>query len=436
MNTPTPRTMGSRVSAAPAMDVQSPVNTPSAMPSFLPSVGVTDDYALTPVATAVNAWNGRVQMPQGMSQNLVAPDQEQGILAQVNSLSIHSLSMMQVSALASDPEVALHRSLGAFLDRIDKSESPQIFRLVSELNTAIKAEDLDGLADKILNGKPSFMDRLLGMFSAKRLTASKNAAFESLQTLVAGKSRKLSTVIDKMEKEVEIEKQKALEEARTLERLKDNYRARFGEFVLATVFLSTMLAKARQELAVIEQGTAKGTYTGQMTLQEAQDKVQALESRALAVEGVMTKLPAEQLVIRQVQTATIQTVQEVSTTTASRFASIKMTLLTLYGAMSVQNLQRTAQQGADLDANLNIVRNKLVTSVATTAANAAGNNRLAQAQQLQEVTKNIRELVAITDKARVDNQAKFDQARSMLSDARNELTTLGAVIRPDQAIQI
>ena len=64
-------------------------------------------------------------------------------------------------------------------------------------------------------------------------------------------TKKLGTVIDTMEKQIEVEKQKALEEARNLEKLKDNYRTRFSEFVMATVFLSTMLAKGRQELAAL-----------------------------------------------------------------------------------------------------------------------------------------------------------------------------------------
>ncbi|MEJ8856671.1 hypothetical protein WKW79_19000 [Variovorax robiniae] len=405
------------------------------VPTFMPAAPVQHDVPAVPAATP-GAWTGEVIFPQGMSPALVSPERQRGIVEQVNALSIHDMSLMQIAGLGSDVEVALHKSLGAFLDRIDKGESPQVFRLVSELNTAIKAEDLDGLADKILNGKLPLMDRILGKLSPRNLTSAGDAAFESLRLLVAGKTRKLGTVIEGMEKKVEAEKQKAVEEARSLERLKDNYRARFGEFMMTTLFLSTLLGKAREELAAIEAAHAQGDYTGAMTPQEAQDKVQALESRALAVEAVLTKLPAEQLIIRQIQTATIQTVQEVTTTAAGRFASIKMTLLTLHGTMTVQNLQRTDRQGAELDANLNKVRNKLVKQVVTTAANAPGDNRLAQANQLKGVTQTVSELVAITEKARIDNQAKFDAARSMLVQARAELTELGAVIRPDQAVKL
>ena len=431
-----PRVLGS---AAPALTTpnatQTDISMPSMVPSFLPLVGASTDtaFALSPVA---KAWDGKLKMPQGVTEGVLTLDQSNGIVNQVQSLSIHDLSLLQISSLGAEVEIALHKSLGSFLDRIEKGDSPQIFRLISELNAAIKAEDLDGLADKIMNGKLGFFDKLLGLLNPKKMATSRANMFEELRMMVSGKSRKLSSVLDKMEKDIEVEKSRALEEARNLERLKDNYRTRFGDFVLATVFLSTLLVKAQQELAEVTAAEARGDFSRKMTLQEAQDKVQALESRALSIEAVLTKLPAEQLVIRQVQTATIQTVQEITTTTAGRMASIKMTLLVLHSAMGAQNLQRTAQQGADLDANLSKVRNRLVTQVVTNAANAPGDNRLQQASQLRDVVKNTRELQAVVEKARLDNKVKFDGARAILVQARTDLTELGAVIRTDKVLTI
>ena len=431
-----PRVFGS---TAPALTTPNATQTdssiPSIVPSFLPLAGASTDTALA-LSPAANAWDGRLKMPQGVTEGVLTLDQSNGIVNQVQSLSIHDLSLLQISGLGAEVEIALHKSLGSFLDRIEKGDSPQIFRLVSELNAAIKAEDLDGLADKIINGKLGFFNKLLGLLNPKKMASSRANMFEDLRMMVSGKSRKLSSVLDRMEKDIEVEKSKALEDAKSLERLKDNYRARFGDFVLATVFLSTLLVKAQQELAEVTAAEARGDFSRKMTLQEAQDKVQALESRALSIEAVLTKLPAEQLVIRQVQTATIQTVQEITTTTAGRMASIKMTLLVLHSAMGVQNLQRTAQQGADLDANLSKVRNRLVTQVVTSAANAPGDNRLQQASQLRDVVKNTRELQAVVEKARLDNKVKFDGARAILVQARTDLTELGAVIRTDKVLTI
>lgn len=384
---------------------------------------------------AADIWNEELVIPPNLNSTHLASAQSEAIVAQVKSLSIKTLTLSDISALGAECETALHKSLGSFLDRIDKSQSPEIFRLVASLDTAIRAENLDGLADKIIKGDIGLLNRLLGTLSFRKLATARSAAFENLRLLVAGKARKLSSVIETMEKQVEAEKSKAIEEAQNLERLKDNYRLRFFEFATATIFLSTLLAKARQELAEIAADPSHGTQSGELTRQEAQDKVQALESRALAVEGVFTKLPAEQLVIRQIQAAAIQTVQEVTTTTAGRFASIKMALLTLHAAMQVQSLQRTAQQGADLDLNLSRVRDRLSKQVVGSAAHAPGDNRLAQAQQIKAATQNIGELVEIVEKARAENTVKFAQARALLAQARSDLTTLGAVIRPDQPLK-
>lgn len=378
-------------------------------------------------------------LPDGLatpaaSAIVLTPEQKRDIETRVAGLDLRTLSLLQIAQLGAESEVALHRSLGAFLDRIDRGDSPQIFRLVDELGATVKAEDLEGLAERILEGKPGFVDSLLGRLSRKRLAATRDALFENLRLLLAGKTRKLSGVVDALQKDIEVEQAKAVEEARALERLKENYRDRFDEFAVATAFLSTLLAKARAEFGRLAADEAAGRHDSAMSLQEAQDKLQAIESRALAVEGVFTKLPAEQLVIRQVQTATIQTLQEVTTTTAARIASIKMTLLALHGALGVQNLQRIARQGADLDRNLAAVRDRTVAKVATEAANAPGDNRLAQAQQLREVVAATAQLQALVDRARADNAAKFEQAREMLQQARRDLTTLGATIRPDRPL--
>ena len=45
------------------------------------------------------------------------------------------------------------------------------------------------------------------------------------------------------------------------------------------------------------------------------------------------------------------------------------------------------------------------------------------------------ELVEIAERARAANRAKFDEARTLLARARDELTGLGAVIRPDAALK-
>jgi hypothetical protein len=96
----------------------------------------------------------------------------------------------------------------------------------------------------------------------------------------------------------------------------------------------------------------------------------------------------------------------------------------------VQDLQRLAQQGADLDSNLNKVRGMLMKDVVETAATAPGDNRLAQAQQLQSVVADTQSLVALVDAARDTNQRKFDEARALMAQAREDMLALGKSMNP------
>ncbi len=420
-----PRVIGGASAQLPTQTAE-PTNI---IPSFVPvSAPITTENALVVPTTA---WSGKAILPQNFGVSLPLAQITQ-IEKDVTNLSIHSLTMLQIATLASESEAALNKSLGAFLDRIDKGNNPQIFRLVQELNKEVKEQDLGGLADKIINGKPGWWQSMMSKLSAKKRAEAMAALHEELRALVSAKTKKLEGTLVKMEREVEDLKTVALDEAKNFEKLKDNYRARFMEFAAATVFLNTFLAKAKDELAVLKAQEAAGQMPAGLTVNEALDKVQAIESRALAVEGTFTKLPAEQLVVTQIQTATIQSVQEVTTTTGGRFASIRMALVSIHGAMQVQNLQRIAQQGKDLDTNLNNVRNRLATQVVTVAANAPGDNRVAQAEQLKAVVANTQALQAVVEQARIDNEAKFQSAREMLGQARTDLTALGAVIRPDK----
>ena len=112
-----------------------------------------------------------------------------------------------------------------------------------------------------------------------------------------------------------------------------------------------------------------------------------------------------------------------------------MTLLTIHGALVTQGVQRLAEQGAALDANLLAARSALMKDVVGKAANAPGDNRLAEANGLKKIVADTRELVQIVDRAVEANKQKFEAARSITQQARQELAELGASIRPDLPLQ-
>ena len=344
------------------------------------------------------------------------------------------MPLREIATLGNEAEVALHRTLDSFLSKIDQFENPRLFKLVAELKEKVDQQELPALADRILNGKPGAWDRFKGMFSKKALAKAMDQVWEDTKRLASGKTRTLVDLVNTMDRELRAEQSKLEGEIRNMEQLKGVYRDRYSDFVVTVAFMSAFLEKAKMEVQMAEQVTDPNNPVQKAELDDLRDKFQALESRALALEGTLSRLPADQLVIRQLQNAGITTLQETSTTAASRFASIKMTLLTIHGALVTKSVQQLADQGAALDANLASVRGTLMRDVVTKAANAPGDNRLAQAEQLRGIVSETTVLVGIIEQARTSNAQKFKQARNTFAQARQEMLALGQQIRPDRQL--
>lgn len=360
----------------------------------------------------------------------LTPEQVQQVKGQLAGRSLAGTSQLEIAKLGSEAEAQLHRTLGSFLDKIEKSEQPKIFSLVSRLSEAVDEQRLPALADEILNAKPTMMEKIGGLFNKKSMSRAMQRVFEEIRLRAAGKTKTLNDLIKVMEKELEQEQRRLEAELRSQEQLKDSYREHFSNFGVVVAFMNSWLAQSRQEL---QQATDSGADP--TTLRLMTEKLQALESRNLALESTLTRLPSDQLTIRMLENAGISTLQETTTTASGRFASIKMTLLTIHGALITQGVQRLAEQGAALDANLLAVRSALMKDVVGKAANAPGDNRLVEATALKKIVADTRELVTLVDRAAQANQQKFEAARTLTREARQELAELGAAIRPDLPLQ-
>ncbi|MFC7633374.1 hypothetical protein ACFQVB_38120 [Paraburkholderia humisilvae] len=354
------------------------------------------------------------------------PEQIAKIRQRVGSFDFAQIRQEQIATLGAEPTLALNRILDAYLTRINRAESPQIFKLIPALDEAVAKERLGELADSILNAKPSVIDRLRGMLSKRSRVRVLNRVYEDLSRDAKKKSKTLSDVVEGMEGKLTLELKNLGAELLELESMKNEYRGIFVAFAEETVFLQNVLKKAKAEAPALL--AAAGPDLARQ--QEIQDKLQSLESVAVARETMMTRMPAEQIVIRQVQNAAISTVQEVVTTMGDRFASIRMTLITINGTQMIQNVQRLAESGANLDNNLQEVRAHLMQGVVTNAAQAPGNNRVEQANSLKRVVADTQALQTIVENARVSNQAKFEEARNTLAGVRQDLLALGMKVNP------
>jgi len=377
-----------------------------------------------PTATAPVLPTG-LNFPQNFPLTL-EPQQLNAIQTRVQGFNFAALPAQNIALLGQEPTDSLNRALDSFLDRINKNENPQLFKLVDTLSESIAKEKLGDLAEQMLSAQPGLKDRILGMFSKKALQRGLDKAYEELGRIARNKSKTLSDVVVGMERQLKVEMAKLQDELRNMDALKGEYRKAFVSFGEEVLFLNNALAKAQAEAPALLAAADKDV----MAQQEIHDKLQALESVALSRESMLTRMPAEALIIRQVQNAGISTLQELTVTMGDRFASIRMTLLGIHGANLVRNVQRLGEANATLDNQLQEARAKLMVGVVTTAANAPGNNRLEQANNLKKVVADTQALQTIVETARDSNRAKFIEARTTLAQARQDIQALGQRIPP------
>ena len=348
---------------------------------------------------------------------------EKGLAA----LDFATMASGDVIKIGLDAEQALQRTLDGFLARLDKNTASAVFALFGRLEKGVEDADLPDILDKLQNGKkPGFIGSLIGKFRGKRPDEVAAEILAQIGDLIAGRTRTLADQMTRLEGELSGEMQKLFAELQALEALKQSYGAHFGKFTIAAAVARAFLEKARAYVAAEEAGLNLADPVAQTRVIELKDKLRLLESRALALEGTYTRLPADQLVIQQIEQAGIATLQETATTVASRFASIKMTLLSIQGAFAVKSVQQLAGRQARLDKQLTELRGRALKDVAVTAALAPGENRLAQARQIEQIIATTNEIHTLVAAARKSTEEKFEQARQKFAAAREELSTLAS----------
>jgi len=232
--------------------------------------------------------------------------------------------------------------------------------------------------------------------------------------------------MQRLEVELGREMQALSGELRTLDQLKQKYGEHFGQFTVDAAVARAFVDRAGAYVQAQAAAADAADVVAQSRVRELEDKLRLLESRALALEGTYTRLPADQMVIQQVQAAGVATLQETATTVASRLASIKMALLSIQGAFAVKVVQQLSARQAKLDEQLTKVRAEALKDVAVTAAKAPGDNRLAQARQIESVIASTQEIDQLVRAARQETDQKFDTAREVFAQSRTALAELHA----------
>lgn len=366
-------------------------------------------------------------VPQPISTGAIVLRSEQRVTAEktLAQIDFAAMSPGDVIKIGLDAEQALQRTLDGFLARLDRNTAAAVFALFGRLEKGVDDANLPEILEKVQNGeKPGMIGRLLGRLRGKRPDQLAQELLTAIGDLIAGRTRTLADEMTRLEGELSKEMQKLFAELQALEALKRSYGTHFGEFTVAAGVARALLDKARAYVDAEEAALDIADPVAQGRVLELKDKLRLLESRALALEGSYTRLPADQLVIQQIEQAGITTLQETATTVASRFASIKMTLLSIHGAFAVKSVQQIAGRQARLDRQLTELRGRALKDVAVSAALAPGDNRVAQAEQIEQIIATTKEIHGLVGAARKTTDEKFEVARQKFAAARQELATL------------
>lgn len=346
--------------------------------------------------------------------------------AAVAKLSFRRMQNDAVVRIGYEAEEKLKKTLDAFLSALDGKNAEEVFKLFDRLQQGVQDAELPQVVTQLQTvDKPGILARIGGFFRGKSLSDLVREAYDKLRGVISGKTKTLVDVVSEVEKEGNERMKRLTGELQRMEQLKIAYRENFNDFAVAAVVAATFLEQSRKIVAEEETRVAQIEDPREKAdLEDMRQRLALLESRSTNLVGSLTRLPADRLVIQQIQQAGVQTFQEMIITSGSRLASIKMNLLALNAGFSVKGVQLMAERQAKMDQQLTDIRGGLVRDVATTAATAPGDNRLKQAEQIKQIIVQTKEIDQIVKQAREQNATKFAAARDQFDEARKALAEL------------
>lgn len=358
----------------------------------------------------------------------ITQDQQTKALAFANQFDITTIQQQNIGMIGAEQDAAIHKCLTPFLERIEKSTSANIFKLVDAFNATIEKEDLGALADRILNSPPSAFDKFLGMFSKKALTKGMEKAWNETVDTVKGKTASMKKVIEKMEMDTALEQRKVYDEITVMESLKRSYATEYGNYITAVAGTFMFLEVAKSKVAAIAASIDPNDQQGNFYLTELNSKLQVLESRYTVMETSLTRIPAEQASIAILTDASVKTLQESVGSSSATFASIKSTLISINGIIVTMGLQNSSKGTQNLNRNLLETRAKMLNQVVTTATESIGLARIEQAQQVKDVIAQTAAMYENKRKLELLNKDRFIQAQAILSDSRAQMLQLSQTV--------
>jgi len=309
-----------------------------------------------------------------------------------------------------------HVVMDKLLERVTKGSDPVLFELFGQLQKGIEKADLGELEKEIRDSQgKGFFGGLLVSIGATTVAKRMQKVNERIASQLTSKSKTISELVRGMETKVETEVARLIADANAQRVLADEFRQQIEEYGLYVKNGKAVLDKAKEDLKTME---ATATASGDpVKIEESRifaQKIALFENRLLILETALVKAPKELEVIRISQGAIWQTTSEVASSSSMEFADIKSTLLNLAVSHQLSTVQGMSDQRRQLRDSLSTHGTNLLEKTSVAAAEAQGNNRLADAQKLLATTQRVVEIRKKVEDANKANEAKFAEARVAL----------------------
>ena len=341
----------------------------------------------------------------------------------LDSFDLLTIAPEYIGLIGKEQELAFGAVLDSFLDKIDEISTSKVGTIVEQLAKAVDKEDLSSLADRIIKNEPpsSIVDSVKKLFGKLNPKEIKEQFIQETKTILGQKTGNLKATLGTLEKTLTDELQKLSTNVVFMSEVQTKYGEHFIKYLETVVFAKALVMKSEQQAQEILPALVPTDIIDAQRIELVRGNLEKLQSRALALEGTLVNLPADNMVISQLRDACITTRQELLTTIPSKFNRIKMTIIKLNGALILKGVQDINEQSDKIDKALEKINSAVTKDVVTTASNMSGTNRLEQANHILEVVKDTKELMTIARNGQENNQRNFAEASLILGKAKGLL---------------
>ena len=331
---------------------------------------------------------------------------------------VEDITYEHISAIGKEEFTKLNAELKQFTTRMTAVETPGLFGLIDDLSKNIQDAELDTLWLKAVNAKPTLWSRFLNVFNKKSARESLNNQFTELSAVLKDRGKGLEKKIGEIEKELLKQQNEQMINIKTLESSFQLYYDAFlglRDRLAMVVFLEEYYGQYLGFLRTESNRTQDLVIDNQ--LRNAEEVHRDIQDKRLVIHKAMLQMPITSQQNANLVTVCKNLLKEIENTRLSSFPTIRSNLLGLGISLRTQQSMMTNASAQELDRNLTKMAAKVSGDLTEKGIKLSGEARLREAETLKAVVDDLVALEGRLVAAKQENQANFDQTKSMLLES-------------------